>query len=82
MAALNSANGCGINIPDDMELICMNKSKYTSSVRPEISAFVVPMYDFGAISMRLMTKMLKEEDVEEKEKCLDIIYSPKKTTKE
>ena len=82
MAALNASQGCGISIPDDMELVCMNESKYTSSVRPEISSFVVPAYDLGAISMRLMTKMLKDEKVEEKEKHLNALYSPKQTTKE
>ena len=82
LAALNAATGHGISIPEDMELVCMNESKYTSSVRPEISSFVVPSYDLGAISMRLMTKMLKDENVEEKEKCLDILYSPKDTTRQ
>ena len=80
LAALNAANGAGIKIPEEMQLVCMNESKYTSSIRPEISAFNVPNYDLGAVSMRLMTKMLKEEEVEEKEKCLDILYSPKDTT--
>ncbi|MBR4461745.1 MAG: LacI family DNA-binding transcriptional regulator [Erysipelotrichaceae bacterium] len=82
LAALNAATGNGIAIPEDMELVCMNESKYTSSIRPEISAFNVPYYDLGAISMRLMTKMLKEEEVEEKEKCIEILFSPKSTTKE
>lgn len=82
MAALNATTELGTKVPEDMELVCMNESKYTSSVRPEISAFVVPTYDLGAVSMRLMTKMLKNEDVEEKEKCLDILYQPKSTTKE
>lgn len=82
LAALNACGEQKIAVPDDMELICMNDSKYTSSIRPEISAFVVPNYDLGAVSMRLMTKMLKEEEVEEKEKCLEILYSPKDTTKE
>jgi len=82
MAALNAATENGIKVPEDMEIVCMNESKYTSSVRPEISSFVVPTYDLGAVSMRLMTKMLKNEDVEEKEKCLDILYQPKSTTKE
>ncbi len=81
LAALNAATEHGTHIPEDMELVCMNESKYTSSVRPEISSFVVPYYDLGAVSMRLMTKMLKEEEVEEKEKCLDILYSPKDTTR-
>ena len=82
LAALNAATGHGIKVPEEMELICMNESKYTSSVRPEISSYVVPAYDLGAISMRLMTKMLKDEQVEEKEKCLNAIYSPKATTKD
>ena len=64
LAALNAATGHGIKIPDDMELICMNESKYTSSVRPEISSYVVPTYDLGAISMRLMTKMLKVPELQ------------------
>ncbi|MCR4634198.1 MAG: LacI family transcriptional regulator [Erysipelotrichaceae bacterium] len=82
MAALNASQGCGIAVPEDMELVCMNESKYTSSVRPEISSFAVPAYDLGAISMRLMTKMLKDEQVEEKEKHLNALFSPKQTTKE
>lgn len=82
LAVLNACAGQNIAIPNDMELVCMNESKYTSAIRPEISSFVVPKYDLGAVSMRLMTKMLKEEEVEEKEKCLDIIYSPKDTTKQ
>jgi len=82
LAALNAATGAGISIPDEMQLVCMNESKYTSSVRPEISAYVVPLYDLGAISMRLMTKMLKDEEVEEKEKCLNAVFSSKNTTKE
>ena len=82
LAALNAASEQGIRIPEDMDLICMNESKYTSSIRPEISAFVSPTYDLGAVSMRLMTKMLKDEEVEEKEKSLEIVYQARQTTKE
>ena len=82
LATINAAEGNGIKVPEDMEVICMNESKYTSAIRPEISSFSVPSYDLGAIAMRLMTKMLKEETVEEKEKCLEIFYSAKSTTKE
>ena len=82
LAALNAANEHSVSVPDDMELVCMNDSKYTSSVRPEVSSFITPSYDLGAVSMRLMTKMLKEEEVEEKEKSLEIIYQNRQTTKE
>ena len=82
LAAMNAAALQDIKVPEDMELVCMNESKYTSSVRPEISSFIVPAYDLGAISMRLMTKMLKDEQVEEKEKRLKALFAPKSTTKE
>lgn len=82
LAAYNAATENGIKIPEDMDLICMNESKYTSSIRPEISAFISPTYDLGAVSMRLMTKMLKDEEVEEKEKSLEILYQARQTTKE
>lgn len=65
-----------------MEIICLNDTKYLSMVRPEVSAFEVPTYDLGAVSMRLMTKMLKNEKVEDKQKVLGCyIYKERKTTK-
>ena len=82
LAAMNAAQEHGISVPEDMEVVCMNDSKYLSSVRPEVSAFVTPAYDLGAVSMRLMTKMLKNEEVEEKEKSLEILYQERQTTKE
>jgi len=33
-------------------------------VRPELTVIAQPMYDFGAVSMRLLTKMLLDEPVE------------------
>ena len=80
-AVLNAAKENDIEIPDEMELVCLSGSKYNSMVRPEISSFNIPSYDLGAVSMRLMTKMLKEEEVEDKEKCLGYLYRSRKTTK-
>ena len=81
MAVLNTAHENGIKIPEDMELVCLTDTKYNSMVRPEISSFIIPSYDLGAVSMRLMTKMLKGEEVEEKEKCLGYLYQARSTTK-
>ena len=81
MAVLNAAKENGINVPEDMELVCMSDSKYNSMVRPEISAFTIPTYDVGAIAMRLMTKILKGEEVEETEKVLNCLLQERETTK-
>ena len=64
-----------------MEIICLNDTKYLSMVRPEISAYEVPTYDLGAVAMRLMTKMLKNEEVDDKQKILGYIFQNRKTTK-
>lgn len=81
LACLNACVENGIKIPDEMEIICLNDTKYLSMVRPEISAFEIPSYDLGAVSMRLMTKLLKNEKVEDKQKVLGYIYKERKTTK-
>lgn len=81
LACLNACNENNIKVPEDMEIICLNDTKYLSMVRPEISAFEVPTYDLGAVAMRLMTKLLKNEEVEEKQKILGFIFQERKTTK-
>lgn len=80
MAVLNAAKENGIRIPEDMELVCVIDTKYNSMVRPQISSFTIPSYDLGAVSMRLMTKMLQSEGVEDKEKCLNYLFTARETT--
>lgn len=80
MAALNAAKENGISIPEDMELVCAIDTKYNSMVRPQISSFTIPSYDLGAVGMRIMTKMLQNEEVEDKEKCLNYLFTARETT--
>lgn len=81
-AILNAAKEHGIRIPEDMEVVCILDTKYNSMVRPEISSFAIPSYDLGSVSMRVMTKMLKNEDEENgKEIELSYLYTPRKSTK-
>lgn len=82
MAVLNTAREHGISVPDDMEVICVIDTKYNSMVRPTISSFSIPSYDLGAVSMRVMTKMLAGEPIEEKEKCLTYLFTNRQTTKD
>ncbi|MEG0264942.1 MAG: LacI family DNA-binding transcriptional regulator [Erysipelotrichaceae bacterium] len=82
MAVLNSANENGLTIPNDMELVCVLDSKYNAMARPQISGFKIPDYDLGAVAMRVMTKMLKEDgEVFDKEIELSYIYTPRQSTK-
>ncbi len=80
MAILNASREAGISVPNDMEIVCVIDTKYCSMVRPMISSFSIPSYDLGAVSMRVMTKMLKESDDFEREIELSYLFTPRQTT--
>lgn len=82
MAVLNTAKEVEISIPDELEIVCILDSKYNAMARPQISGFKIPDYDLGAVAMRLLTKMLvDEEEVMDKEIELSYIFTPRKSTK-
>ncbi|WP_075876331.1 LacI family DNA-binding transcriptional regulator [Merdibacter massiliensis] len=81
IAVLNASKEAGFTIPKDAELVCVLDSKYNAMQRPQISAFKIPDYDMGAMSMRLLTKMLHEGDeILNKEMELSYVYIPRQTT--
>ena len=84
-ALLNASRENNISIPDEMEVVCVLDTKYNSMVRPQISSFSIPSYDLGAVSMRVMTKLLQneEENHEEKGESIELSYlfTPRQTTK-
>ena len=80
MAILNAARENGISVPDQMEVVCVIDTKYNSMVRPQISSFSIPSYDLGAVSMRIMTKMLQNLTDFEPEIELSYLFTPRQTT--
>ena len=82
MAALNAARENGISVPDDMEIVCVIDTKYNAMMRPAISSFSIPSYDLGAVSMRVMTKMLQSGDESDKAMELSYLFTPRQTTKD
>lgn len=67
---MNRAVELGKSIPDSFEIITSHNTKITEMVRPTLSSIVEPTYDVGAVSMRLLTKLMNEEEIEEKEVIL------------
>ncbi|MFC4409760.1 catabolite control protein A [Chungangia koreensis] len=53
------------SIPNDIEIISFENSKLARMVRPQLSSVVVPLYDIGAVSMRLLTKFMNKETIDE-----------------
>jgi len=81
MAVINAAAENEIKIPSEMEVVCVIDTKYNSMVRPQISSFAIPSYDLGAVAMRVMTKMLNQSPVDEKEIELSYLFTPRQSTK-
>ena len=57
---LNGAKDAGVKVPAEFEIITSNNSKLTEIVRPQLSSITQPLYDIGAVSMRFLTKMMKD----------------------
>lgn len=56
----------GMNVPEDVEVFGFDNTRLATMVRPTLTTVVQPMYDIGAVAMRLLTKFMNKETVEEK----------------
>lgn len=81
MAVCNAARENELDVPKDTEVVCVIDSKYNSVVRPQISSFSIPSYDLGAVSMRVMTKMLENDSAETEGSIeLSYLFTPRQST--
>lgn len=79
---LNGLTDADISVPDDFELISSNDTNYTKVVRPTITSITQPLYDLGAISMRLLTKLMDGDDSnDEKNVILDHGFVERQSTR-
>ncbi|QTJ54520.1 catabolite control protein A [Dolosigranulum pigrum] len=79
---LNVAINNGLKVPEDFEIVTSNNSKLAKLSRPELSTVVQPLYDIGAVAMRLLTKLMnKEDDISDKHVVLPYHIDNKGTTK-
>ncbi len=65
LGIIHAANDRGIQIPEELEVISSDNTRLSLMVRPRLSTIVQPLYDIGAVSMRLLTKLMNKEEVEE-----------------
>ena len=64
---INAAQENGIKIPEEMEVVGMLNTSYSIMCKPTLSSLNVPVYDMGALAVRLLTKFLHDEKIESKE---------------
>lgn len=81
LGVLNAALDRGVSVPEDFEIITSNNSKLTAMSRPRLTTVEQPLYDIGAVAMRLLTKLMNKEEIDEKTITLPYTIGSKGTTK-
>ncbi|RHW33233.1 catabolite control protein A [Lysinibacillus yapensis] len=62
---IHGAQDNGKKVPEDIEIISFENSKLARMVRPQLTSVVLPLYDIGAVAMRLLTKLMNKESIED-----------------
>lgn len=65
LGVVHGAEDKGYKIPEDFEVITSDNTRLSLMVRPQLTTIVQPLYDIGAVSMRLLTKLMNKEKVSE-----------------
>ncbi|MFD2168741.1 substrate-binding domain-containing protein [Tumebacillus lipolyticus] len=65
LSYLNAIRDRGGNAPDDVLLIGFDNTRLSKMVRPDLTTVAQPTYDLGAVSMRLLTKLLNDEPIDD-----------------
>lgn len=67
---IHGAQDNGKKVPEDIEVISSENSKLSRMVRPQLTSIVLPLYDIGAVSMRLLTKIMNKEKIDNQQVIL------------
>lgn len=73
IGAIHTLQDSGLKVPDDMSVISVDNIRMASMVRPQLTTVAMPMYDIGAVSMRLLTKLMNKETKEASEQMQVIL---------
>ncbi|MBD8068999.1 catabolite control protein A [Bacillus sp. PS06] len=65
LGVIHGATDSGVSIPEEIEIIGFDNTRLATMVRPRLTTVVQPMYDIGAVAMRLLTKYMNKEIVED-----------------
>ncbi len=77
---MNVARDNQVKIPEDISVVGFQNTKYSQLARPQLTCVDVPIYDIGAVSMRVLTKVMNQEEVEDRTVMLDHDIISRKTT--
>ncbi|MDP4085885.1 MAG: catabolite control protein A [Bacillota bacterium] len=65
LGVVHGAEDKGYSIPENFEVITSDNTRLSLMVRPQLTTIVQPLYDIGAVAMRLLTKLMNKEKATE-----------------
>ena len=71
LAVMQQALDTGMSIPGELEIIALENTKLLDMTRPKISSIFQPIFDIGAVSMRILTKIIDIEKAKHKGEEID-----------
>ncbi|MCK8616759.1 LacI family DNA-binding transcriptional regulator [Fructobacillus sp. M158] len=81
LGILNGLQDMGKRVPEDVSIVSANNTTFTMVARPEISSIDQPKYDIGAVAMRLLTKLMDKEKLDEAQVLLPYTMVKRQSTK-
>lgn len=81
ISLLNELLEQGVKVPEDFEIITSNNSPLVNISRPKLTTLNQPLYDLGAVAMRLLTKLMSKEETDELHIVLPYKITENETTK-
>ena len=78
--AIRVAMENGIKIPDELAIVGFNNIDMAAKIFPSLTTIAQPMYEMGAIGMRVLTKILNEDGPEKNKIILDFSLVERETT--
>ncbi|RYM06951.1 catabolite control protein A [Sporolactobacillus sp. THM7-7] len=82
IGAIHEIQDRGMKVPEDIEVISSENTRFVHMVRPTLSSIAEPTYDIGAVAMRLLTKLMNNEKVDSPTVILPHHIDYRKSTKE
>ncbi len=55
----------GLKVPERVAVAGFQNTKYATLSRPTLTSIDIPVYDIGAVAMRLLTKLMNKEEIDE-----------------
>jgi LacI family transcriptional regulator len=82
LGVVHGAVDRGYKVPEDFEVISSDNTRLALMVRPQLTTIVQPLYDIGAVAMRLLTKLMNKETVEDQTVLLPHRIEYRQSTKQ